>query len=664
MRRRTLNLTVPFVILTLTLSFVAILPVTGQGTSTITSKLEELRRMLDNEQPSLKNKVNAVIHQIEAGAFNGALNKLQNDVKKSIEAKVEDPEQAIELVNEIIKDIEDLLHPKPPRPDFEIYADPTSLEVVQGDSNTTIITIMSLNNFTQEVELVNSTTATSVTLSLDPSSVTPPPNGTVASTLNAVAALDAALGDYIITVTATSTCFEPKMAIIELKIIPQTPEPDKTPPTITSVLRAPETPAYNQSVIVDASVFDEGGSGLKQVILNYSGGLAWTPVVMTASEGLFTATIPTFPYDTTIEYRVFASDNNNNVANSILYSYKVTDPYPPLLRIDAPTQGSYLSGTITVTVFMKDQNTGGESGFGSAELSINNTVVKVWLPPAPSAPDTYSWNTVTFGADGLYILNLTVIDEAGNIAEKSLTVTVDNTLPTAMIEQPAAGSYQRLTTSIKMTGSDANFDKMELRIDNELVTTYLESGTKEVEWDTQSEVDGDHNITLTVYDKAGNLREALINVTVDNTPPSIGTPTWSPEEPAANVDIQINVTVSEPPSGSGVDRVSLWFKNTTMNEWQSTAMELVDGNWTVVMKDQSDTIVRFYIEAFDKAGNRAETTERPEFPVAAPTGFPLFWILAAIAIILVALVAVIYVLDRRQKKGTTTPSVSAPPKTT
>jgi hypothetical protein len=335
-----------------------------------------------------------------------------------------------------------------------------------------------------------------------------------------------------------------------------------------------------------------------------------------------------------------------------------------MLRIDEPAQGSYLSGTVTITVFMKDQNTGGESGFGGAELTINGTVAKTWLPPISSTSDTYQWDTKAFGADGLYIVNLTVRDKAGNVAARSLTVIVDNTLPTAIIAQPQPNSYLRLTTTIRVTGSDANFDKMELRIDNALVQTYLESGTQDLAWDTQNENVGLHNITLTAYDKAGNVKKVFINITVDNIPPSIGTPAWSPKEPAADEDIQINVTISESPFESGVERANLWFKNTTMTNWQSITMELKDGNWTAILKNQSDTRVAFYIEAFDKAGNRAETTQQFEFAVAAPIGFPLMWILAVIAIILIALVAVIYLLDRRRRKETTTPSASAPPRTT
>jgi hypothetical protein len=156
---------------------------------------------------------------------------------------------------------------------------------------------------------------------------------------------------------------------------------------------------------------------------------------------------------------------------------------------------------------------------------------------------------------------------------------------------------------------------------------------------------------LTVYDRAGNSRKITVNVTVDNTPPEIGLPRRSPEEPAANVDIQINVTVTEPAFGSGVLSVTLAFKNKTLDDWRFIPMQLVGEDWTVTLTNQSDTDVRFYIEALDRAGNSDKTTVE-EFTVAPPAGFPLAWILAAVAIIAAAVGGAAYYLRRKQKPPT------------
>jgi len=654
MRRQILNFIVPAIIVTLTLSLTIVVPAIGDQNPVVT-KLERLHDMIADEHPSLGNKVNAVIHQVEAGAINGAINKLENDLIKSIEAWVDDPEEALALVSDILDDLRGIR-----RPDFEIDAEPDTLTIEQGQSKKSLIRVTSKNGFNESVDLEVTSAPEGVTPELEPTTVTPPANGTETSELNATVTLAAEPGNHKIKVNGKSGTIEHSVTIdLTITEAPK-PEEDRTPPTIASVLRNPKTPPYNESVTVTAFVYDEGGSGVKQVILNYSSGSVWTPVNMILQpDGLYTAGIPVFPYDTSVEYRVFASDNNGNVATpSSLYSYKVTDPYPPLLTIDSPAQGSYLAGKVTITAFMKDQNSGGESGFGGAELSINGTVVKTWEPPAPTQPTTYIWNTTAFGPDGVYMVKLKVLDKAGNAVEKSLKATVDNTLPSAVISEPAHGSYVRLSKLIKVTGGDANFDKMEVRIDEELVRTSITKGSEVLEWNTRNYDDGAHSITLKVYDKAGNVKEALVNVTADNTPPSIGTPSWSPKEPPANVDIKINVTVTEPTYGSGVQNVILWFKNKTIDDWQFMTMVFQGGNWTATLSNQSDTDVKFFIEAFDRAGNMAEK-EQLEFTVAAPAGFPLAWILAAIAAIGAGSGGGAYYMRRRRKKGMIASSVPA-----
>jgi len=552
--------------------------------------------------------------------------------------------------------------PVVPHPDFLITAFPTSLTVQVGESGTSTIVVISVRGFNQTVNLtITSEPLENVNVSVDPSKVAPPLDGFVTSTLTVNVADSAQVGLYSINVTATSGMLESKSVVIRLEVT--APPKDTIPPTIVNVLRNPETPAYNESVTVAAFVYDEGGSGIKQIILKYSGGAEWTAINMTLSDGLYTASIPTFPFNTTVEYRVLASDNENNSALSSLFSYTVIDPYPPLLRIDSPAQGSYLSGTVSITVFMKDQNKGDESGFGGAELSINGTVVKTWEPPAPSEPDTYSWQTRTFGGDGTYVVKLSVRDKAGNVVEKSLSVTVDNTSPLAEIVKPGPGSYLRSSVLIKVRGSDVNFDKMEVRIDNTLVRTSTTSGSEVLEWNTLNYDDGVHIIELIVYDKAGNIKPTTALVIVDNTRPWIRTPSWSPKEPTANVDIQINVAVTDPLGGSGVKNVTLWFKNKTMEDWQPKPMTLKSGNWTVTLSNQSDTIIKFWIEAFDRAENGAKTPEIYEIQVKGAAGVPLALILALILIVaaIIALAAYISWRQRRRQEGAgPTPSVMPP----
>jgi len=85
--------------------------------------------------------------------------------------------------------------------------------------------------------------------------------------------------------------------------------------------------------------------------------------------------------------------------------------------IQSPPNGSYLRGMVLVRLHAEDAN------FERMELKIGGET-HAWK----IGDQTYVWDTSECG-DGAYTLTLTAFDKAGNKAEKSITVTVDNTAP-------------------------------------------------------------------------------------------------------------------------------------------------------------------------------------------------------------------------------------------
>jgi len=359
--------------------------------------------------------------------------------------------------------------PIPPVPDFSIAAFPASLTVQQGNSNISTLIIVSLNGFSGSVDLdLASQPIQGVTLTLNSTQVTLSPDGFATSALTVEVDVTALPEQYKLIVTGTSGALEHSVNV-PLKIVAET-----TPPIILNVMRLPDRLNYNDTATVFASVTDEG-SGVKEVALSYSGGVAWINVTMTLKEGLFSANIPAFPYSTVVEYRVYASDKAENSA-------------------------------------------------------------------APSSIDSY-----------------TVVD-----------------------------SYS----------------------------------------------------------------------------PVIGVPSWEPREPDANVDITVNVTVTEPLDASGVGDVTLLFKNRTLGYWMAVPMTFSEGNWTAMLSNQSDTLIDLKITAVDRAGNSVET-ESYQFQVKAPAGFPLALILLIIIILAALIGSAAYFLWRRRQRRrgaeAAPPPTSAPP---
>jgi len=141
-------------------------------------------------------------------------------------------------------------------------------------------------------------------------------------------------------------------------------------------------------------------------------------------------------------------------------------------------------------------------------------------------------------------------------------------------------------------------------------------------------------------------------VIVDNASPIIEGVTWTPKEPSTDEQVTVNVKVTDPQPNGGIQNVTLRYRNTTIEDWQTIPMSLnvTSGNWTATIPAQSaETTIRFYIEAFDDAGNRAATDEY-EYDVIAPAGIPLAWIAAIILLILAATAAAIYFGRKRREE--------------
>jgi hypothetical protein len=92
--------------------------------------------------------------------------------------------------------------PPPPLPDFSLTASPSSLSIPLNSSATSNITITSLNNFNESVDLWVFTAPANVTTAFDPPQVTPPPNDTANSTLTVTVGTTAIPGNYTLTVFA------------------------------------------------------------------------------------------------------------------------------------------------------------------------------------------------------------------------------------------------------------------------------------------------------------------------------------------------------------------------------------------------------------------------------------------------------------------------------
>ena len=100
------------------------------------------------------------------------------------------------------------------------------------------------------------------------------------------------------------------------------------PPSVWKVEHSPEIPEYNNTVTITANITSQK-SGIGVVTLKYFNGSMWTNITMTIEDDLYVAKIPALPYETTVQYKVYASNDFGNWAETDTFSYNVTDTIPP-----------------------------------------------------------------------------------------------------------------------------------------------------------------------------------------------------------------------------------------------------------------------------------------------------------------------------------------------
>ena len=103
--------------------------------------------------------------------------------------------------------------------------------------------------------------------------------------------------------------------------------PDTLAPSITSLGVNPTTPTSSDSVIITATIQDT--SDVASATLQYRVGTgSWTNVSMSSSGTTYTGVIPPHDADTTVTYRIVATDTIGNEAISIENSYTVASDEP------------------------------------------------------------------------------------------------------------------------------------------------------------------------------------------------------------------------------------------------------------------------------------------------------------------------------------------------
>lgn len=193
-------------------------------------------------------------------------------------------------------------------------------------------------------------------------------------------------------------------------------------------------------------------------------------------------------------------------------------------NISAPEDGAFISGDQTFSGTAKGDAFDSytlEDDEGTSIVSSNSTSVD-------NSDFVSNYDTANL-TDGERTITLTVTDDNSITTTDSITVTVDNTDPTATLTSPTNGSpvYVQSGTDVTVdyNATDTNFDSATLVVDGakEIYNNTVTKGDNDVTVDTTDAAEGDYNISLDVVDSAGNSASASesVAIVVDDTAPTV-----------------------------------------------------------------------------------------------------------------------------------------------
>ena len=322
------------------------------------------------------------------------------------------------------------------------------------------------------------------------------------------------------------------------------------------------TEPYNGAILSDDSVETLGfvaeiGSGLDKVEYSTDGGNTWTPMEISGT-GDWSMTMSEL-MDGDVTLMVHAMDIAGNMAETVVTV--TVDTTPPTLNVIPPPDITNVpSTTLTGTV---------EVG---AELYLNGAYLYVTEDSALSVDINLH--------EGINIIVLEAVDDAGNIAMETLSIELDTYEPILVVRGPANGLLTNMD-SVMVTGIV------------ELGTTLTIDGTAVVPDEKgmfSHEVTlsaGENEIEVKATDDATNVNMITITVTQDQEPPDLEIlePDDGTMTDADSISVQISAETD----------AKVWLNGRRLNELTVT-MLLVEGENVI------------HAMAMDMAGNVAEQT--------------------------------------------------------
>jgi len=364
---------------------------------------------------------------------------------------------------------------------------------------------------------------------------------------------------------------------------------DNSPPT-ANVIYPAKGAELKGGQVVQLNAKDDVGVGAAYLRIGNGGQI---PMVYNPLSGYYeydwatTATADgVYDLNFTVEDRV-----GNTI--TILQTNVRVDNTAPTLYVSDPTPNSIITGTYTIKVTSSDTNGSGFDATGAVLVWVDNGRENK-MTGGPGSW-TFALNTASF-SDGKHTLYVKSIDDAGNSIGDQFDLLFDNNAPQVALTAPVSGAKLAGVVTVESMAIDTvGIASVKMSVGN-ISTDMAQQATGDTYQcllDTKKLSDGKATITLTVKDKVGLTSTATVEVTIDNTGPSISLPVVSGDAGA----ITIKVTVTDP---SGVSTVKIIIGGETYEMVHEGAGSY---RYTLFTTIKDNGVHEFGITATDALGN-------------------------------------------------------------
>ncbi|MBP2144540.1 hypothetical protein J2127_001723, partial [Methanococcus voltae] len=388
---------------------------------------------------------------------------------------------------------------------------------------------------------------------------------------------------------------------------------DGDAPVVTNSLPGTDY-LINEGYTINATVTDNKGvASVVATVLNTSTGTSNEYTLNHISGDFYETGVIPVVEDAALTYNITATDIYGNAVTTTSTNYYI-DITSPIITINLPAP---ISPTNYIPII------------GSTTLYFNFSVNEM-ISMSEAFVDTInvtlnssgqSFNGTVIGlAEDLHTLNITVEDEAGNIANKSLNFVVDTSAPVISNISPANDSVIAENINISALVVDYNVSNVQVALFNEsgFIKTVNMTGNETSYYNAEllNLVPGTYTFVITAIDTVQN--SATLNVSnitvpapvVDTTAPKINVTnplngTTVPEGVifVANVTDESNIaSVQAIITGPANHTINLTY-NATTEMYENDSLSLADGAYSFVVNatddngnENSSEVVNFVVD--------------------------------------------------------------------